>query len=207
MLFLRKNYALELLEVSKRCYWRGANPEMKRELILKQQLAIRYPMFNGLSNMEVCNGRIEHMDPVDCVLELPRRHWKNNCIADVDPETVRLQIIYSGGRKKGPLLRSRKTHGHFTRNGLRDLVRRVALHTTIPNKERINPIILKRTYARLYLKTPGNTVEGLRKSFSHKHLWSTAHYLRFVMEDVKVEKARMMERLAQSVIFTKEIEG
>lgn len=92
-------------------------------------------------------------------------------------------------------MRSRKTKGHFRPIGLWNLVKRVAERTSIPSKEQVSPLILKRTYARMYLKTRGNTVAGLQKSFSHKQLWSTAHYLRFILDDVREEKNRMMERI------------
>ena len=152
-------------------------------------------MFNGLSPMELAAARIEHLDPVAHELFLPKRHWKKNCVTDIDPETVKLQIIYSGNRKKGPLLISRQTRGHFTRDGLWRLVKRVALRTSIPSAEKVCPLILKRTFARIFLKTPGNTVAALQKAFSHKHLWSTAHYLKFLLDDVHHEKSRMMRRI------------
>lgn len=144
--------------------------------------------------MEICNARIEHLDPVECHLFMPRRHWKDNQTGDIDPDTVRLQIVYSGARKKGPLLRSQKG-GHFTRHGIWHIVKRVTRRTAIPDAERICPLILKRTYARIFLRTPGNTIGALQKSFSHKHLSSTARYLRFVLNDVRREKVRMMRRV------------
>jgi hypothetical protein len=58
-------------------------------------------------------------------------------------------------------------------------------------KEAISPLILKRTFAREWLLS-GGCLGTLQKQFSHKHLWSTAHYLRFVMEDVKPDHARML---------------
>ena len=179
MLFLRLDQALELLRACK---------------TLKETLVIRYLLFNGLSPMEVANARIEHLDPVDRILFLPRRHWKRNCVADIDRETVQHQIVYSGRRKKGPLIRSH-LNCHLSREGVWHIVKRIAVATNIANKEKVSPRILKRTYAKLYLKTPGNTIGGLQKSFSHKHLWSTAHYLRFILDDVKIEKIRMMERI------------
>lgn len=195
VLFLRLDQALDLLRACNILEYRGTNKHKRREIVLKQKLAVRYFMLNGLSPMELSGARIEHLDPVERELFLPKRHWKKNCVADIDAETVRLQIMYSGRRKRGPLLRSHKTDGHFTEAGLWELVKRVARRTNISNKERICPLVLKRTYARLYLKTRGNTVEGLRKSFGHKHLWSTAHYLRFVLDDVRKEKTRMLRRL------------
>jgi integrase len=195
MLYLRLDQAQELLRACEVCMYKKVDAKTRQKLILKQKLAIRYFMFNGLSPMELSQARIENLDPVTCELFLPRRHWKNNCVADIDAETVRLQILYSGDRKKGPLLVSRKTGGHYARTGLTDLVKRIAERTNIVGKELVSPLILKRTYAKFYLRTPGNTIGGLQKSFSHKHLWSTAHYLRFVMEDVQEEKQRMMERL------------
>lgn len=90
---------------------------------------------------------------------------------------------------------SRKTHGHLGPWAFWALVQRVAKRTFIANKQLIGPLILKRTYARLYLKTPGNTIAGLKKSFSHKKLSSTAHYLIFVLDDVRQEKQRMMRRI------------
>ena len=178
-LFLRLDQMLQLLDAAKD---------------LTETLAIRYMALNGLSPMEVAAARIEHLDPVEGMLFLPRRHWKQNCICDIDGETIRLQIIYSGGRRKGPLLRSVRK-GHFTRFGGHGLVKRVALRTAIPDREKVCPLILKRTFARVYLKTPGNNIGSLQKQFSHKHLWSTARYLRFLIEDVKENHARMMERV------------
>lgn len=180
MLFLRLDQALQLLDTCR-------TP--------RETLIIRYMMLNGLSNMELAEARIEHLDPVSCELFLPKRHWKRNCIADIDQETVTLQIVYSGSRKKGPLIRNNRTNGHLSRMWIWWIVKTVACHTTIPNAEKVNPLTLKRTFARLYLKTLGNTISGLQKAFSHKHLWSTAHYLRFVLDDVRQEKRRLMRRL------------
>lgn len=161
---------------------------------LKETLAIRYMVLNGLSPMEIANGRIEDLDPIESTLFLPKRHWKRNCLADIDSETVKIQAIYSGDRKKGPLLRSRRTGGHLTKWALWALVKRVARRTSIPNAEKINPLILKRTFAREWLLA-GGIVSSLQKHFSHRHLWSTAHYLRFMMEDVRRDHVQFMRRI------------
>lgn len=153
--------------------------------------------YNGLSPMEVAGGCIEHLDPKTGILFLPRRHWKKNQTTHIDPETVKLQIIYSGARKEGPLLPSRKG-GHYTRHGIRHIAKRVALRTSIPNKEEICPLILKRTFARIFLKTHGNTIGDLQRAFSHKHLSSTARYLRFTLDDVRRAKDRMMDRVERA---------
>jgi len=178
MLFLRLDQAKELVSAARD---------------LKERLAIRYMVYNGLSPMEVSAARIEHLDPVEGTLFLPRRHWKRNCLAHIDAETVRLQIIYSGARKKGPLIRSQKG-GHLGRFGVWHLVRRVARRTTMPGWHRISPRILKRTFAREWLLAGGN-IGSLQKQFSHKHLWSTAHYLQFVMEDILRNHAKLMGRV------------
>ena len=139
MLFLRLDQALQ--------FERSAQT-------LKERLVIRYCQFNGLSPMEISCARIEHLDPVERLLFLPRRHWKKNCITTIDGETVRLQIIYSGARKKGPLIRAHHG-GHLTRFGVWHIVKRVAQRTSIPNAERICPLILKRTFAREYMGPEG----------------------------------------------------
>lgn len=178
-LFLRLDQALQLLDAAKN---------------LTETLVIRYCQFNGLSPMEIGAARIEHLDPVECILFLPKRHWKRNCICKIDDETVRLQIMYCGSRKKGPLLRSQRGT-HFTRHGIYNTVKRVALRTMIPDKEAVSPRTLKRTFAREYLMTTGNTICSLQRQFGHKHLWSTAHYLRFDLSDVRRDHTRMMERI------------
>jgi integrase len=179
MLFLRLDQALQLLDATKN---------------MKEKLVVRYMVFNGLSPMEVSAARIEDLDPVENILFLSKRHWKKNCVCNIDAETVKLQIIYSGNRKKGPLLRSMRG-GHFSRFGIWQIVRIVAMRTMIPDKKKVSPLVLKRTFAREYLKTPGNTVCSLQKQFGHKHLWSTAHYLRFTLEDVRRNHVRMMDRI------------
>jgi len=179
LLFLRLDQALELEKAARS---------------LKERLVVRYALWNGLSSGEIAAGRIEYLDPVECTLFLPWRHWKRNCIASVDPETVRLQATYSGARKAGPLLRSQKG-GHFRRQSIYLIVNRVAQRTTIPWKDAISPRTLKRTFAREWLLS-GGSVSSLQKQFSHKHLWSTAHYLRFVLEDVRSNHARLMERVS-----------
>jgi len=179
LLFLRLDQALTLEKAAKN---------------LRDRLVIRYMVYNGLSPMEVSEARIENLDPVECTLFLPRRHWKRNCVADVDPETVRLQVVYSGARKKGPLIRN-KWNAHFSTNGLWKLVKVAAARTAMPGAERISPLVLKRTFAREWLLS-GGTIGSLQKQLSHKHLWSTAHYLRFVLEDVRRNHARLMERVA-----------
>lgn len=178
MLFLRLDQALELEKAAR---------------TLKERLVVRYMLWNGLSNMEVAAARIEHLDPVECTLFLPRRHWKRNQICHIDPETVWLQIMFSGNRKQGPLLPSRK-HGHYRLESLYYVVNRVARRTSIPGAEKIGPRVLKRTFAREWLKATKN-VGTLQKQLSHKHLWSTAHYLQFVLDDVRPNHQTFMERV------------
>jgi len=179
MLFLRLDQALAVEKAARN---------------LKERLAVRYPLYNGLSSGETGDGRIEFLDPVERILFLPWRHWKRNCLCKIEAETVKLQAIYSGARKVGPLLRSNKG-GHFSREGIYYVVNRVALRTSIPGREGISPRTLKRTFCREWLRTPGNTLAGLQKQLGHKHLWSTAHYLPYVLEDVEIEQDRMMERI------------
>ena len=179
VLYLHLDQALELLSAARN---------------LKEILAVRYCQYNGLSPMEISMGRVEHLDPAACTLFLTRRHWKDNEPADIDPETVNLQLIYNDGRKKGPLILSRNG-GHLTRQGIWHIVKQVALRTSIPDAEKICPLVLKRTFARVFLRTPGNTIAGLQKAFSHKHLEATARYLRFTLDDVRREKAQMMMRV------------
>lgn len=178
MLFLRLDQVLELLRATRN---------------LKERLVIRYAAFNGLSSMEISAARIEHLDPVECTMYLPRRHWKGNCVCDIDPETVRLQAIYSEARKRGPLIRNRDG-GHYGLKGIWGLVKNIARRTTIPNAEKISLLILKRTFAREWLIAGGN-LGSLQKQLGHKHLWSTAHYLRFVLDDVRRNHARLMEKV------------
>jgi len=179
MLFLRLDQALEVLKAARN---------------LKERLVVRYALWNGLSAGEIAAGRVEYLDPVECRLFLPWRHWKKNQLCSIDPETVRLQIMYSGARKAGPLLRSQKG-GHFRRQSVYEMVNRIARRTSIPGKEGISPRTLKRTFAREWLLA-GGTIGSLQRQFSHKHLWSTAHYLRFILEDVQRNHARLMERVS-----------
>jgi len=178
MLFLRLDQALELERAADN---------------LKKRLVVRYMVFNGLSSGEVAEARIEHLDPIECTLFLPWRHWKRNCVCDIDPETVQLQAVYCENRKAGPLIRSNKG-GHLDRVAVYYIVKSVAAATSIPGKEGISPRTLKRTFAREWLLA-GGSIGSLQKQFSHKHLWSTAHYLRFVLEDVRRNHARLMERV------------
>jgi len=178
MLFLRLDLALELEKAARN---------------LKERLVVRYALWNGLSSGEIAAARIEYLDPVEGTLFLPWRHWKRNCIASVDSETIRLQVIYSGARKAGPLLRSQKG-GHFRRQSIYCAVNRVALRTSIPAADEISPRTLKRTFAREWLLA-GGSLGSLQKQLGHKHLWSTAHYLRFLLEDVRRNHARLMERV------------
>ena len=184
MLFLRMDQALELLRAAKN---------------MKERLVIRYMLFNGLSPMEISSARIEHLDPIENTLFLPRRHWKTNCVTDIDPETVRLQILYSEDQREGPLIRS-QMRGHYSLKGIWGVVKRVARRTYIPNKELISPIILKRTFAREWLQAQG-TLGTLQKQLGHKHLWSTAHYLRYVLEDVRRNHAKFMRRIRPDKIL------
>jgi len=189
MLFLRLDQAKQLLKAAKN---------------LRERLIIRYFLYNGLSPMELSNARIEHLDPVNCTLFLPHRHWKHKCLADIDDDTVRVQIVYSGERIEGPLILSR-LHKHLKPISLWLIVKNIAKRTSIPGKEQISPIVLKRTFAREWLLS-GGTVGTLQKQFSHKHLWSTAHYLRFVMEDVKPNHRRMANHLNGKCVATEKKE-
>jgi len=180
MLFLRLDQALELLDSAE---------------TLRERLVIRYFVFNGLCPMELANARIEHLDPIECTLFLPKRHWKRNCIADIDPETVHLQIIYSGDRTEGTLMRARgEKPPHRTTFNV--IVKRIAHRTSIPNNHDISPLVLKRTFAREWLLSHGS-VATLQKQFSHKHLWSTAHYLRFVLKDVREDHRGFMKHVEE----------
>ena len=182
MLYLRLDQALELLGHAE---------------TLREKLVVRYFQFNGLSPMELANARIEHLDPVENTLYMPKRHWKRNCVADIDPETVRLQILYSGDRTQGPLIRARKGK-QPCRATLNVILKHVADRTNIPNRHAISPIVLKRTFAREWLLSKGS-VGSLQKQFSHKHLWSTAHYLRFDLSDVKQNHGRFMNHVEGAV--------
>lgn len=181
MLFLRDDQAKELLSAAE---------------TLREKLVIRYFMLNGLAPMELSLARLEGLDPVNCTLFLPKRHWKKNCLADIDFETVRLQVVYAGERIEGPLLLGRK--GNVKQVWLWHIVKTVASRTNIAGKDKVSPIILKRTFARAWLLSGSNKDGGnlatLQKQFGHKHLWSTAHYVRFFMEDVKIDHKRMIDR-------------
>jgi len=176
MLYLRLDQAQEFLAAA---------------VTLREKLVSRYFTLNGLAPMELSKCRIEHLDPVECTLFLPKRHWKRNCIADIDAETVKLQIIYSGDRTEGPLIKARGNKPPC-RSIMNIIIRKIAMRTNIPGKEHISPLVLKRTFGRMWIKTTGN-VCTLQKQFSHKHLWSTAHYLRFDLEDVASDHKRMMD--------------
>jgi len=177
LLFLRLDQARELLRAAS---------------TLREKLVIRYFLLNGLAPTELSLARLEGLDPVNCTLFLPRRHWKRNCIASIDAGTVHLQLRYAGNRVEGPLIRGRQ--GGLKFNWLNRIVHTVADRTCIAGKRKISPIVLKRTFAREWLLSGGG-VGTLQKQFSHKHLWSTAHYLRFIMEDVKPEHMRMANRI------------
>ncbi len=178
MLFLRLDQARELL--------RAAHT-------LREKLIIRYFLLNGLAPTELSLARLEGLDPVNCTLFLPRRHWKRNCIVSVDAGTVHLQLAYAGNRTNGSLLRGRGSAG-LGYQRLWEIVKEVAMRTRIPQKQKVSPIVLKRTFAREWLLSGGG-VGTLQKQFSHKHLWSTAHYLRFILEDVKPEHKRMIAKV------------
>jgi len=194
MLFLRLDQAKQLLKAAKN---------------LRERLVIRYFLYNGLSPMELSNARIEHLDPVNCTLYLPKRHWKKNCLANIDDDTVRVQIVYSENRTEGPLIRSR-LRKRLKPISLWLIVKNIASRTNIPGKEQISPLILKRTFAREWLLPDSDGRRGcvgtLQKQFSHKHLWSTAHYLRFVMEDVKPNHKRMANHLNGKRVATEKKE-
>lgn len=201
MLFLRLDQARELLRATR---------------TLREKLVIRYFMLNGLAPTELSLARLEGLDPVDCTLFLPKRHWKKNCLIDIDPETVKLQIIYAGNRTTGPLILGRQ--GGLKFNWLNRIVHHVADRTCIAGKEHINPLVLKRTFGKIWVRSrkigklkcphcgceldidievPGGSICTLQKQFSHKHLWSTAHYLRFCLDDVKPDHKRVTAAFAK----------
>lgn len=162
---------------------------------LKETLVIRYAVFNGLCPMEIAGACREHLYPEDHILVLPKRHWKTNCVTTIDTETIRLQLLYSGPRETGPLILN--PHGrHLSRQGVWYIVKQVARRTSIPNYWMLSPRVLKYTFARMWLLTPGNTIGTLQRAFSHKHLSSTAHYLKFILPDVRREKHKLMEHVA-----------
>ena len=183
LLFLRLDQARELLRAAS---------------TLREKLVIRYFLLNGLAPTELSLARLEGLDPVNCTLFLPRRHWKRNCITSIDAGTVHLQVRYAGNRSEGPLLVGRSGQNLKYRT-LWQVVNTVALRTRIPQKEKISPIVLKRTFAREWLLSGGG-VGALQNQFSHKHLWSTAHYLRFVLADVQPEHMRMANRILKEVV-------
>lgn len=184
MWFLRYDQAKEFLAAAK---------------TLREKLVSRYFLLNGLAPMELAYARIENLDPVDCTLFLRKRHWKKNCITRIDPGTVKLQIIYSGDRVEGPLIRTRQTEpdGRPDRTTMNVIVKCIAKRTTIPRKHLICPLVLKRTFAREWLKS-GAIVGTLQKKFSHLHLASTEHYARFVMDDVEPDQKRFLEHMKEA---------
>ncbi len=181
MLVLREDQARELLEVAK---------------TMREQLLMRYFLLNGLAPTELSLARLEGLDPVECTLFLPKRHWKKNCVTDIDAGTVRLQIIYAGDRTTGPLIMGRQ--GGLKYHQMWDIVKQVAMRTMIPGKEKISAVVLKRTFAKIWLtsgsKKNGGNLGSLQKQFSHRWLSSTAHYLRFFMDDVRPDHLNMIER-------------
>lgn len=189
MLVLREDQAREMLAAAK----------TKRE-----QLIIRYFLLNGLAPTELSLARLEGLDPVNYTLFLPKRHWKKNCLTDIDAGTVKLQIIYAEDRTEGPLLRSRCVGQGIKYQRLWEIVKEVAMRTNIPGKEKISPIVLKRTFAKIWLrsgrKKNGGNLGSLQKQFGHKHLWSTAHYLRFFLDDVKEDHLNMIDRFNDDTI-------
>jgi site-specific recombinase XerD len=111
--------------------------------------------------------------------------------------------MYAGDRAEGFLLTGRCTEG-LKYQRFWEIVKAVAMRTNIAGKEKISPIVLKRTFAKIWLKSgrkkDGGNLGSLQKQFSHKHLWSTAHYLRFFMDDVKEDHLNMLERFNDDVV-------
>jgi integrase len=136
----------------------------------------------------------------------------------IDKETLFLTAEYIGARKRGPLIRGWRGTP-LTRHAIWYIVKRTARRAGVRCADKISPRTLKYIFAttwlkpkpvpflvrcpccerafRVFIPLPGS-VGTLQKQLSHKHLESTAAYLRFVMDDVRPEYDRLM-RYVQAV--------
>lgn len=179
---------------------------------LRDKLVIRYLLFVGLEPREIGEACIEHIDFVEGTLYIPSRHWHKDGYPCVDQETLHLTAKYAGSQTQGPLIRG--AHGgHLKRMQIWRIVRDAAVRAGVRCAHKIHPRTLKYIFATTWLKPkpvpflvrcpccdrvfqifiplPGS-VGTLQKQLSHKHLSSTAHYLKFIMDDVRPEYDRLM---------------
>lgn len=177
MLFLRMDEAQRIIKAATK---------------LRDKIIIRLALFSGIQRREIAEARIEHIDPIEQVIWLPKRHWNKDGYACLDTETLTLLTQYVGTRTRGPLFKGR-THGHLNVVRVWQIVKTAALQANVRLAEQCGPRVLRHTFATTWLKNKGNIVL-LQKQLGHKHLRSTACYLDFVMTDVRPEYNRIIRK-------------
>lgn len=162
---------------------------------LQHRVIIRLHLYSGMRAHEVVDARIEDVDPVNSWIYVPHGHNAGPRYVIVDRETLRLLAMYVGDRKKGPLFL--KADGSpITRYVAYYAVMRAAGRTDIRKRKGISPLMLRHTFATTWLKRKGN-IRLLQKQMGHAKLESTAYYLDWMPEEVKIEYEQLFEEEKQ----------
>jgi len=162
---------------------------------LQHRSIIRLCLYGGMRAHEVADARIEDVDPITGVIYVPHGHRNGPRYVAVDKETLRLLAVYVGPRKKGPLF-VKADGAPITRYIVYYAVDRAAKRTGIKKRKGISPVMLRHTFATTWLKRKGN-IRLLQKQLGHAKLESTAYYLDWMPEEVKMEYEQLFEEEKQ----------
>lgn len=158
---------------------------------LRSRLIVRLCLYTGMRAHEVADARIEDVDPVNGWIYIPHGHRSGPRYVAVDKETLRLLAVYVGSRKKGPLL-VREDGRSISRFIVHYAIMRAGKRSGIQKPKRISPVMLRHTFATTWLKRKGN-IRLLQKQMGHSKLESTAYYLDWMPEEVKMEYEQLFE--------------
>jgi integrase len=158
---------------------------------LRDRLIVRLCMYGGLRAHEAADARIEDVDPAGGLIYVPHGHNNGPRYVAIDRETLRLLAVYVGPRKKGPLL-VREDRAPLTRWIVYYAIRKAGENAGIRKSKPVGPVMLRHTFATTWLKRKGN-IRLLQKQMGHTKLESTAYYLDWMPEEVKMEYDQLFE--------------
>jgi len=148
-------------------------------------------MYVGMRAHEVADARIEYIDPVNGWIYIPHGHNNGPRYAAVDSETICVIASHVGDRKKGPLI----THANGERIGrwtVYYVVRTAGEKSLIRKGKPIGPCMLRHTFATTWLRRHGN-IRLLQQQLGHAQIRSTAYYLDWIPDEVKLEHSKLFE--------------
>lgn len=159
---------------------------------LRDRCILRLLYYCALRVSEVLDLRLEDIDFKDHVIKIchattasGRPKGGKERLVPVDPETLRLIQEYALGQDAGPLF-------DIQARQVERLIKHYAQEAGIQGWARVTPHKLRHSFSVHWIQRGGD-IERLRRILGHTSLAITQVYLRFSMEDIKSEYARIIE--------------